>query len=260
MAFFVDDDKGEAADEFHTYHCITNGKDYKYVQAEAEAVFTKYGFGSEDSKSMMEMTACNSDSETLTEASLEAGAAGLAQWKAAEVAREEEARAAKAAEAARAEAEYQAAVAAAAESEKAEALAMEQKQAADRAQAQAKAAEAAKPKPKKSMFGKLKAAAGNAFDAAAALTTQALAAAEVGWNTAREANQKRTAELKAAKAKKDLADAANAEPKEPAKKLTFFEQCQLNAKLAADEANALTKDAQAGIRAASKDGAGQKKQ
>ena len=38
MAFFVDDDKGEAADEFHTYHCITNGKDYKYVQAEAEAV------------------------------------------------------------------------------------------------------------------------------------------------------------------------------------------------------------------------------
>jgi len=57
MANFVADDKGSDEDGYSYYTSITNGNEYKYEKAVAEAVFAKYGFDKEDSLSMLEMTA-----------------------------------------------------------------------------------------------------------------------------------------------------------------------------------------------------------
>lgn len=247
MAFFVTDEKGpEGLYSFYT--CVSNGKEYKYEKTVAEAIFAKHSFSQEDSMSMLEMTACNSKNTMITEADLEAGANSLVQWKEAAAVAEEADRVKKKQEAERAQQEYEAALAAAAEAEKAEAEAKRAKEEQARKDAEEAAKKKAAPKPT-GMFGKMKAFGNKALDAADKAARIALAAAEAGWDAAREANITRQAQLKEAKAKNDAAAAAAKKAAEPPKQLTFYEQVQLNARIAAKEAKGLAGDAQKGLQA-----------
>jgi hypothetical protein len=251
MAFFVEDDK-EPEGKYSFYTCVSNGKEYKYEKQVADAIFTKHSFSQEDSMSMLEMTACNSKDTTITEADLEAGANGLIQWKEAAAAAAEAERVKKMQDAERARQEYEAAMAAAAEAEKAEAEAKRAKEEQARKDAEEAAKKKTAPKPT-GMFGKMKAFGNKALDAADKATRIAIAAAEAGWDTARQANIARQAQLQEAKAKNDAAAAAAKKSAEnPGRPLTFYEQVQLNAKIAAKEAKGLAGDAQKGLEAMDK--------
>ena len=161
MAFWVEDDKAPVTVneiQYSFYQCISNGKEYKYIKDDAEAVFTKYSFDKEDSMSMLESTAVSSTEDILTASQLEAGADRLAKWKAESAAAADEERriaAQKAAEdSARAAEEFEAAQKAAAFAQAAEEKARREKEAAEKAAAEAKAKKAADAKAKpKSMFG-----------------------------------------------------------------------------------------------------------
>jgi hypothetical protein len=254
MAFFVTDDKG-SEDQYSLYTCISNQKEYKYEKSVAESVFTKYNFNAADSMSMLEMTAANAENTIITEADLEKGATGLIQWKEAEAAAEEQRKIDAAQKAAQAQAEYEAALAAADQAAKDEEAARMVKEKGDAKAAEEAAAKAAAlaaaPKPK-SMFGKMKAFGNKVADAAENAAKVAMKAAEAGWDTAREANIQRQAQLKEAQRKNDAAKALAKEPEEPAAPLTFYEKMQLNAKIASKEAQGLAKDGQAGIRGMNK--------
>tara|TARA_B110000091_G_C13638495_1_gene400170 strand:+ start:34 stop:849 length:816 start_codon:yes stop_codon:yes gene_type:complete len=254
MAFFVTDDKG-SEDQYSLYTCISNQQIFKYEKSVAESVFTKYNFNTDESLSMLEMTAANATDTVLTEADLEQGATKLIQWKDAEAAAEEQRKIDAAQKAAQAQAEYEAALAAAdqaAKDEEAARLVKEQGDAKAAEEAAAKAAAlAAAPKPK-SMFGKMKAFGNKVADAAEAAAKVAMKAAEAGWDTAREANLQRQAQLKEAQRKNDAAKALAKEPEEPAAPLTFYEKMQLNAQIASKEAQGLAEDGKAGIRGLNK--------
>jgi hypothetical protein len=255
MAFFVTDNKG-AEDQYSLYTCISNQQKYSYEKSVAESVFTKYNFDKNDSLSMLESAALSNATDTvLTEAHLEQGATKLIQWKDAEAAAEEQRKIDAAQKAAQAQAEYEAALAAAdqaAKDEEAARLVKEQGDAKAAEEAAAKAAAlAAAPKPK-SMFGKMKAFGNKVADAAEAAAKVAMKAAEAGWDTAREANLQRQAQLKEAQRKNDAAKALAKEPEEPAAPLTFYEKMQLNAKIASKEAQGLAEDGKAGIRGLNK--------
>lgn len=95
-----------------------------------------------------------------------------------------------------------------------------------------------------------------AFDELEKATQVAIKAIEAGLNEAQQANAKRQEELKAAKAKNDEAAAKEAFlTVATPKKLTFYEQMQLNAKKAGTTLDGLAKDAQQGVTAANTEGA-----
>ena len=221
MAVFVSMDKSVVVDPgFVTFVSATNSQTYRYRVEDAEKVFTANGFDSVDAKSMLEMTALNHEGEdnVLSENELQAGAAGLVDWKQHERAREEEEKARKAEEALKARVEYEEAKAAAEEEER-------KKKAAEAAAAAAAAAaseSAAKPNKKAGFFSRAKAMAED-------VAKVAKKAGEVAFYEGEKLYNERKKKLKELKAKLEAAEASAGEAAEPEKRLTFYEQAMLKA-------------------------------